>query len=100
MKTRHVGPIPEGKRHCSNCEGWGVSHYSAEEIGKPVTCSKCEGEGLEESPTYVPPFCKTVGDEFEEWLAEQEISPSSPEAIWAEKAWNAAADRYIDDYGY
>lgn len=96
MKTRHEGPIPKGKQPCYQCEGRGVTHYSAEEIGKPVTCSKCDGEGLVDSPPYVPTVYKTVEDEFDEWLTTQDISPHSLEAHWAEIAWNAAAERYGD----
>lgn len=94
MKTRHEKPIPKGKQPCYQCEGWGVTHYSAEEIGKAVTCSVCDGEGLRDLPPE--PFYKSVEEEFDEWAAEQGISPNSLEAHYAELAWNAAAERYGD----
>lgn len=94
MKTRHEGPIPEGKQRCHRCEGWGVTHYSADEIGKPVACSDCEGLGITDAPPR--PVYKSVEEEFDEWLTEQGISPNSLEAHYAELAWNEAAERYGD----
>lgn len=32
-------------------------------------------------------------ENYEEWEVQQDISPSSPEAYYAEKAWNAALNR-------
>lgn len=91
MKTRHEGPVPEGKRACRRCEGWGVTHYSAEEIGKPVVCSACDGEGLEDLPP--PPVYPTVEEEFNAWWGSTPILRENKRNI-AEKAWKAAQERY------
>jgi len=56
--------IPLGKRRCLNCEGSGFSQYSAEEIGKPVTCTKCKGEGLTNSPVSDTDESR---EQFEAW---------------------------------
>lgn len=97
MKARHVGLIPEGKQRCYKCEGWGVTHYSADEIGKAVTCSVCDGEGLRDLPPLPPPpVYKTAEDYFQEWLADQGISPDSPDAELAERAWMACLELYDD----
>lgn len=94
MKTRHQGPIPEGKQRCRRCEGWGVTHYSAEEIGKAVACLGCDGLGITDAPPQL--IYKTVEEEFDEWLSSQKVSPLSLEAHWAELAWNAAQELYGD----
>lgn len=94
MEARHVGPIPEGKQRCYKCEGRGVTHYSAEEIGKAVACSACGGEGLRDLPPA--PVYKTAKDYFQEWLADQGISPDSSDAELAERAWMACLELYDD----
>lgn len=100
MKNRHQGPIPKGKQPCYQCEGWGVTHYSAEEIGKAVTCSVCEGEGLRDLPPES--VYQTVDEEFDEWLSAQACHGvcmggyTFEEEIIARAAWKAAQERYDD----
>lgn len=95
MKTRHEGPIPKAKQPCYKCEGWGVTHYSAEEIGKAVTCSVCDGEGLRDLPPE--PVYPTVDEEFNKWLSTHthDLYTEEEEAL-ARAAWKAAQERYGD----
>lgn len=97
MKARHEGPIPEGKQRCRLCEGWGVTHYSADRIGEAVECSECEGLGITDSPPR--PVYKSVEEEFDEWLAAHthDLYTDEEEAL-ARAAWIAAQERYGDGY--
>lgn len=52
----------KGRRVCLNCGGSGVSHYSADELGKAVTCSRCAGGGAEQSTP-----ADTSREQFEAW---------------------------------
>jgi hypothetical protein len=97
MATRHEGPIPEGKQRCRRCEGWGVTHYSVEEIGKPVGCSDCGGLGITDAPSK--PVYPTADEQFDGWLSDRThgLYTDEEEAL-ARAAWKAAQERYGDGY--
>lgn len=51
---------------CSECEGWGVTSYRADNSG--IACERCGGEGKVEAP--VPPVREPYDPRKEDWWAE------------------------------